>query len=208
MCVWWVCPRFLGLSRTPLRRTALPLDRPKFRSFFSSPAGKFVLFFPLLLVLSLNFGGVFEGRDPQMRTFGVLWLSCETPAASGPPLLHTTTRELQTRTFQRPCASNTTKIPRENPQREKKERNFRWERAKKARNFGPPTLWAPTPPGPHPSGPPPLRAPTPSGPTKKKLAKCGLAKFGLQKLATFGQIRMAKSGLAKCGHGQLIILFL
>ena len=57
---------------------------------------------------------------------------------------HTTARELQTRTFERPGASNTTKIPRENPQREKKEWNFRWERAKKARNFG-----LPTPPGPH-----------------------------------------------------------
>ena len=96
--------------------------------------------------------------------------------------------------------------------------NFRWERAKKARNYGPP-----------PCGPPPFgRAPLflgssshPSGPPPKtKLAKCGLAKFGLQKLAKFGQIRMAKcgqltlakcgqirmakSGLAKCGHGLVV----
>ena len=42
-------------------------------------------------------------------------------AASGPPGLHTTTRELQTCTFERPSASNTTKIPREDPQRGKKE---------------------------------------------------------------------------------------
>ena len=39
----------------------------------------------------------------------------------GPPGLHTTTRKLQTRTFERPGASNTTKIPRETPQRENNE---------------------------------------------------------------------------------------
>ena len=37
----------------------------------------FVSFLPLLLVLSLNIGGVFEGRGAQMCTFGVLGLSCE-----------------------------------------------------------------------------------------------------------------------------------
>ena len=49
LCVWWVCSRFLGLSsRTLLRLTALPLDRPKFRSFFSlSPAGNVFLFVSL-----------------------------------------------------------------------------------------------------------------------------------------------------------------
>ena len=40
--------------------------------------------------------------------------------ASGPPGLHTTTRELQTCTFEGPGASNTTKIAREDPQRETK----------------------------------------------------------------------------------------
>ena len=42
-------------------------------------------------------------------------------AASGPPGLHTTTRELQTRTFERPGASNTTKIPRKRPKEREKE---------------------------------------------------------------------------------------
>ena len=42
VCVWWVCSRFLGLSPgPPLRRTALPLDCPKFRSFFSLSRRKF-----------------------------------------------------------------------------------------------------------------------------------------------------------------------
>ena len=53
------------LRRTPLRRTAqnfalFSLSRRKIRSFL-----------PSLGVVSLNFGGVIEGRDPQMCTFGL-----------------------------------------------------------------------------------------------------------------------------------------
>ena len=58
-------------------------------------------------------------------------------------------------TFEGPGASNTTKIPREDPEG-RKERILRRERGKRARNFGPPPF------GPHPSGPT-LRAP-PFGP--------------------------------------------
>ena len=97
---------------------------PKISLFFFSPAGNFFLsFFLSLGVLSLNFGGVFEGRNPEMCTFGLSGCRVEPrrPHQTGPPGLHTTARELQTRTFERPGASNTTKIPRENPQREKKE---------------------------------------------------------------------------------------
>ena len=51
------------------------------------------------------------------------------------------------------------------PKREKEEENCGGTRAKKERNFGPPTLRAPTlrglhPSGLHPSGPPPFGAPT------------------------------------------------
>ena len=57
---------------------------------------------------------------------------------------HTTARELETCTFQGPCASKNTKIPREDPQRDTK-RAKRWrEKEEKARNFGPPTLRGPT----------------------------------------------------------------
>ena len=133
-----------------------------------------------------------------------LWLSCKTPPASGPPGLHTTARELQTRTFERPGASNTTKIPREDPQRESKI-NFRRDREKKARNFGPPTLRPPT-----------FRAPTPTTntppPHQKKLAKCGLAKFGQKndqmrpnkdgqmRPVKFGQMRFGKMRPSKDGQ--------
>ena len=56
-----------------------PPDRPKFRFFFPSPALIFRYFSLSLGVFSWNFGGVFEGRDPLMSTFGVL----------GPPGFHT-----------------------------------------------------------------------------------------------------------------------
>ena len=52
---------------------------PKFRFFVPPPAAKFVLFFPLLGVLSWNFGGFLKCRGPEMCTFGVLGLSCASP---------------------------------------------------------------------------------------------------------------------------------
>ena len=65
LCVWWVQDFW-----------ALPLDRPKFRSFFFSlPPEISFSFFPLLGVLSsffslslggllVEFGGVFEASGP------------------------------------------------------------------------------------------------------------------------------------------------
>ena len=67
---------------------------------------------------------------------------------------HTTARELQTCTFHGPGASNTTKIPRKEPKREKEERKLWREEEKKARNFGL------HPSGLHPSGLHPLRGST------------------------------------------------
>ena len=53
-------------------------------AFFSLSRSHFVLFLSLSGCLHVEFGGVFEGRDPLMYTFGVLGLSCETPAATKP----------------------------------------------------------------------------------------------------------------------------
>ena len=93
-----------------------------------------------------------------MCTFGVLGLSCETPAASGPLGLHTKTRELQTYTLEGPGASNTTKKPREDPQRERKRTKMRAGEGKKSAKF-----WVSHPSGPRPSEPhfgePQFRAP-------------------------------------------------
>ena len=80
----------------------------------------------------------------------------------GPPGLHTTTRELQTCTFERTGASNTTKIPRKRPKERGKQNKTVAGEGKKARNFGPPPF-GPPPFGPHNFGAPQLRGPTTSG---------------------------------------------
>ena len=60
---------------------------PKFsRFFFSSPAAKFVLFFPLWGSSRGILVGFLKRRGPDMCTFGVLGLSCEAPAAPKPPV--------------------------------------------------------------------------------------------------------------------------
>ena len=144
-----------------------------------------------------------------------LWLSCETPAASGPPGLHTTARELQTCTFEGPGASNTTKIPRERPkEREKRMKNCGGRGKKKREILGPHPSgphpsglhpwglhpWGLHPWGLHPSGHP--SEPHPSGPPlflgfgpppcpmthtrfRNGLAKTGLAKVGLFRFGVF-----------------------
>ena len=106
--------RGLGCAGPPLRRTPPP-DRPKFRSFFfPTPTTIFIL-----SSLSLgSFRGIlvvfFEGRDPQMCTFGVLGLSCP----------EKTLRERER-------------------EREKKNENGSGEGKKKRDFFGPPIFGAP-----------------------------------------------------------------
>ena len=86
---------------------------PKISLFFFSLPPEISFFLLSLGVFSLNFGGVF-GRPEPLNVHG---LSCETTAASGPSGLHTTTRELQTCTFNSPSASkhhqNSTRRPPE-----------------------------------------------------------------------------------------------
>ena len=99
---------------------------------------------------------VFDSRAVVMR-----------PGLVGPPGFHTTTRELQTCTFERPGASNTTKIPRKRPkEREEKMKNCGGRVKKKREILGPhhsgPHRSGPS--GPHPFGAPPFRAPTGFGP--------------------------------------------
>ena len=120
----------------PLRRTAhnFPLPLP-FRSFCLS-----------VRVFSWNCE---RGRIPfKLRVWASLGSFCEPRRLWGSPAFHTTTRELQTCTFHAPGASNTTKIPREDPQRDTKRAKWWQEREKKSAKF-----WASHPSGPHPSGP-------------------------------------------------------
>ena len=68
---------------------------PKFRAFFfPSPTTNFVFLSLSLCVFSLNFGGVWKRRDPQMCTFGLsgcrvkprrLWGRRRAPALQTPP---------------------------------------------------------------------------------------------------------------------------
>ena len=93
-----------------------------------------------------------------------LGLSCETPAASRPPGLHTTTRELQTCNLTPPALQTPPKIPREHPQRKTKRAKMVRERKNKRKildlpPFGAPPfgahffwVWPPTLWGLHPSG--------------------------------------------------------
>ena len=123
-CVGWWAGRTVGMVGPwkvgPEGVGARREGRPKIsRFFFSLPPE--ISFFLLWGVFSWNFGGVFEGRGAQMCTFGVLWLSCEAPAAPKPPEFDTTTRELQTCTFEGPSLQehhqNST---RRHPEREEK----------------------------------------------------------------------------------------
>ena len=78
------CVQDVG-APSPPPGTPPPPDRPKFRSFFPLPP-QFSLFLLYLGGPFVEFWWCFfEGRDPEMCTFGALGLSCEAPAASGPP---------------------------------------------------------------------------------------------------------------------------
>ena len=110
-----------AFPRTALPRTALPLDRPKFRSFFHSPA------------------------------------------ASGPPGLHTTTRELQSAHLSAPALQTQPKFHEKTKQeRETKRAKMRAGEGKKREILGPPPFGPPLF-GPQPLWAPTLRAPTLSG---------------------------------------------
>ena len=151
-------------------------------------------------------------------------IDCPTPA-SGPPGLHTTTRELKTCTFQGPALQTPPKFHERTPrerEREKKE-NCGGRREKKARNFGPPTLH-PTLSGPHPSGAPlflglglhpsgpPLRGPTLRGPhplwsqnsTSKNWPKSKLAEveIGRSRIGRTRKKSWPKSKLAEVDRAQ------
>ena len=74
-------------SRDRPSRDRPSLDRLKFRSFFSLSRRKIRSFLPSLGVFSLNFGGVFEDRDPKMCTFGLsdCRVKPRRPHQTGPP---------------------------------------------------------------------------------------------------------------------------
>ena len=170
--VWWVCVFVCGVLcvRCPRNRPSrdrLPLDRPKCRSFFSLSRRTIRSFLSSLGVFSLNFGGVFEGRDPQMCTFGLSGCCVKPQRLRGRRGFTRQPENSKRAHLSVPALQTPPKFNEKTPREGRKERMLRREREKKARNFGPPTLRAPTlraPPfGPHPSGPHPSGK-QPSGP--------------------------------------------
>ena len=166
-CGFWFGPPCAGpLFPGPPSAGPLPADplhgtAQNFALFFpSSPATKFVLFFPLwgssreILVVfvktwTLKCARVeFSGCRVKPRGLWGRWGFTQQPENS--KRAHLTA----------PALPNTTKIPREDPQRDTKRAKRWWETEKKARNFGPSHPPGPHPPGPHPSGP------NPSGPSR------------------------------------------
>ena len=98
-----------------------------------------------------------DAADPRLWTLNVLALlptrtaSIDVRPSGGPPGLAHDSPRTQTCTFERPGASNTTKIPRKRPkEREKRMKNCGGRGKKKREILGPHHS------GPHPSGAPPF----------------------------------------------------
>ena len=109
----------LHCARPPCARPPCAGPPQNFALFCPSPAPTFALFYLFLGVFSLNFGGVFEGRHPQMCTLGL----CP--------------KNSKREHFRAPAFRNTTKIQREDTQREIKRENGGGEKSSK--------FWAPPP---------------------------------------------------------------
>ena len=157
VCVGGVCVQdFRGyvqdlgadLRRTPLRRTT------KMSLFFPSPATIFILSLSLgvssrgILVVFLKAGALKFVR--LWSTTNSVFLSFFLSVVFGTqrvwflqPGLHTTAREPKRAHFRDPAFKHTTIISRKDPQERQKERKLWREMAKKARNFGHPTLRGP-----------------------------------------------------------------
>ena len=104
---------------------------PKFRAFFSLSRRKIRSFLPSLGGLLVEFWWCLKRGGAQMCTFGVLWLSCEAPAArsGGAGGVSHGSPRAQTCTFERPG----TKIQREDPEREERKKFPARERKKRAK---------------------------------------------------------------------------
>ena len=125
--------------------------RPKISRFFSLLPPHFSFLFLSLGVLSWNFVGVFEGRNPEMCTFGLSGCRVKPRRLhqTGPPgLAHDSPRTPSVAHFRAPALQTPPKFHERTPRERKKKENCGGRREKKARNFGPPTLLGSTLRGP------------------------------------------------------------
>ena len=139
VCVWVVRPPSGGPRS---RRTALPRDRPSARPPFRRTAlPPPFSFFSLSGVFSWNFGGVFEGWDPPMCTFGLSGWSYRTSSVFEGRRGFTRQPENSKRAHQRVRALQTPpKFHKKTPRERKKAKMEAGEGRKKERNVGPPTF--------------------------------------------------------------------
>ena len=88
LCVFVLfCCCVCGCVQGPSAGRPFPWTAQNFALFFPSPATVFILFSLSCWPFSLNFGGVFEDRDPQMCTFGLSGCRVKPrrPHQTGPP---------------------------------------------------------------------------------------------------------------------------
>ena len=126
-----------------------PPDRPKFRAFFSHLRPQFSFFFPSFGLISFNFVGVFEGRNPKMYTFGLSGCRVKPrrPHQTGPPgLAHDSPRTPNVH-ISGPLRFKHHQIStRRPPERERKRAKMGAGEGQKKRE-----ILGPSPSGPHPS---------------------------------------------------------
>ena len=178
----------------------LPPDPPKISLFFSSPA--------TIFILSSSLGGPFveflvvflKAGTLEMCTFGLSGCRVKPRRLWGSRGFTRQPENSKRAHFRAPSASNTTKIPRHDPQERKERKKIVAGKGKKSAKFWPPTfrglhfflVWLPQQG--HPSGLKGSPAPSSVG-AKDKNTNLGQSRP--QILAKVGQIRMAKVGLAK-----------
>ena len=118
---------------------------PNFLFFFPFPI-TVSLFLGLSGCLLVEFWCCLKRRSPQMCTFGVLGLSCETPAAPTRPGRrgsHTTAREPKRTHFRVPAFKTPPKFHEETPRETQKERNGGGKGKKKSEILGGPAEGGP-----------------------------------------------------------------
>ena len=126
--------RFPPALDPPLRWTTLRRTAQNFALFFSpSPASIFALFVSVCLLV--EFWWCFEAPGPSNAPVGSSWAVVWGPAAPKPPGFHTTARETRRAHLRVPFFTKTTKIEREDTEREE-ERKWSERRKKKDEILG------------------------------------------------------------------------
>ena len=147
LCVFVLCGVGVGFTvsvppGTVLPRTALPLDRPKFRSFFPLPPQN-SFFSSLSGGLLVEFRWWFEDENPQMCTFGLSGCRVKPWRLRGRRGFTRQPENSKRALLSAPALQTPPKFHEKDPREGRKERILWREREKKTRNFGPPTFRAP-----------------------------------------------------------------